>query len=210
MKLTMHDGTTLYTTEHAEMRWLERGGPVESMVREMEAAVQYGAQFGDGQMWLTPCGLVLVQNADKVISTVLTQSQAIGNMQVYGLHPKSLPAAPTLVGDGLSKAERRRANRAEEAERAARKKAERRAKVLAQRGYKKPLALIAVEEVLGMDICEPYQSVKNRARERAATEGYDVNDQLAIYISAAVESAMLMKRKIEEGLVARAMQEQSA
>jgi hypothetical protein len=100
----------LYITPHAIERFRERHGQCdehdERQVRlllreELERGVPYGAQRGSNVLLLLPCGLVAAvefSNGIAVVKTILTQGQAIANMQSQGIRvrvravPSAMPA----------------------------------------------------------------------------------------------------------------------
>lgn len=78
-------------TTHAIHRYRERGG-LRSLDDELIEASRFGAQSGRGFMLILPCGLVAAGKSQfrdrgwqRAIVTVLTQDQAIANMQAQML-----------------------------------------------------------------------------------------------------------------------------
>jgi hypothetical protein len=88
----------LHISPHAIERFRERHGECdnkdERQVRvllreELERGVPYGAQRGSNELQLLPCGLVAaveLSNGVMVVKTILTQWQAIANMQSQGIN----------------------------------------------------------------------------------------------------------------------------
>lgn len=97
--------TRFVITHHAVERLLERydGTSYPSidqartvLLGELERGVPFGAQAGNGALYLLPCGLVaaaIVHHGCCFVKTILTREQAIANMESQGavLHSVDLP-----------------------------------------------------------------------------------------------------------------------
>lgn len=80
-------------TEHALLRFAERHPEFDALEpdesrqvlhAELEHGVPFGAQFGDEELYLLPCGFVAVvawRDGVGVVKTVLRREHAMANMQ---------------------------------------------------------------------------------------------------------------------------------
>lgn len=193
----MSEPKQLRMTDHAAMRWLERGGPVETMNAEIDAAIKYGAQRGDDQLWLTPCGLVLAATGDGVVKTVLTQSLAVANMQAGGMSVHTLPTAPVLPQALSRKAARELRRSIEMAENESRRDEELQQRLEDMHARReRTIAEVAVEVVL--ESGESGRAVRKLTRARLAAVGYVLTPQDEHFVFHAVQAAELMKKVMTE------------
>lgn len=80
---------------HAIQRFRERF-PSLDLIDEMSSAMAFGGQRGDATLFLSRSGVVFVQNVIggiRIVCTVLSQDQAIANMQSSGLSVRTEPSA---------------------------------------------------------------------------------------------------------------------
>jgi len=84
-------------TDHALERFAERQGGLNTVAvarcrhvlcAELEQAVLFGAQMGDEELYLLPCGdvaAVVRRHGVRIVKTVLAYEHAIANMQAVGV-----------------------------------------------------------------------------------------------------------------------------
>jgi len=80
--------TRFIVTDHAAARLVERLDPHAVLMEELPRAVPFGAQKGNDELRLLPCGMVAVTRPagrSWVVTTVLTVEQAVANMEAAGI-----------------------------------------------------------------------------------------------------------------------------
>lgn len=88
-----------HISDHARWRMSERGPQGVDLREEIKNAVPFGAQYGKCFMLLMPCGMVAAGDGN-AITTVLSQDQAIVNMQSRGMRMAPVVSVNAVNGNG--------------------------------------------------------------------------------------------------------------